>query len=599
MNKTEINRVRASLSILVIVGVLVPCSVRAQRRPDPPEVLALRAQEKDAIAQLERLVRGYLWPQNEAEFRLASSQLNDAALTGVSRRRFMDFEEILRRGKPDGYEDIAAQADGTFVLQEFSVPVPNGPAVPVLVQLPPGYTPSKAWPLLWAMHGGPPSRADQIRSSSEGMIHVWLEAAARAGWIVAAPGLTQSLTAGGRTETRLPFEVMHPEQADTVIQALRARYHINPDRMVSTGISMGSNYSLQFAIARPGWFSAIVPVSTEGDSRELPLRNLQSTPVYILEGTRDSNIWSIEGPRALVNILTGFNYDLTYREFPDRVHEGFEEHYDDVLRWLELRPRNNYPHEVLRVPHTAITPVGRRVRWLETDTRQGLVHGEVTSASRITITALWTREVTLYLHDRLVDLDKPIEVWINGTKAFDGMVPRSIPTALEDIRSLGDERRIYAAKLRVKVPATTEALQPGLKLWSDLQPRHSELTLSFWERFAVGALEERFPSLGINGTEVTMPSNLAAVPTQTAIRVTQVQNEGPFGAAGLRAGDLIVEVAGEPFFRDNGGLAGLRQWLMRELRDESLPFPLLVWRNGQLLTLNAMLKLGPYAASNR
>ncbi len=590
---------RVSLRRLVIAAVLVPCLVSAQqRRPDPPEVLALRAQEQDAIAQLERLARGYLWPQTDAEFRAAASQLNDAELTAVSRRHFLDFEEILRRGKP-GYPDIAGQTGETFALQEFTVPVPAGPAVPVLVQLPPGYTPSKAWPLVWAMHGGPPSRPEQIRSSAENMIRVWKEAAARAGWIVAAPGLTPSLTADGRTEKRLPYEILHPEQADAVIQALRSRYRINPDRIVSTGISLGSNYSLQFAIARPGWFSAIVPVSTEGESRELPLRNLQSTPVYILEGTRDSNIWSIEGPRALANILTGFHYDLTYREFPDRMHEGFEEHYDDVLRWLELRPRDNYPREVLRVPHSAITPVGRRVRWLETDTRQGVAHAEVTSASRISVTTLWTREITLYLHDRLVDLDKPIEVWINGTKAFAGAVPRSIATALEEARGLADEGRIYAAKLRIKVPAGAEALQNARKLWSDLQPRQPELTLSFWERFAVGALEERFPTLGLEGTEVAMPSGLPAVPTQIAIRVTRVQADGPFGVSGLRPGDLIIEVGGEPFFRDKAGLAGLRQWLMRELRDEPLSYPLLVWRDGQSLTLNALLKLGPYASSNR
>jgi hypothetical protein len=365
--------------------------------------------------------------------------------------------------------------------------------------------------------------------------------------------------------------------------------------MVSTGISLGSNYSLQFAIGRPGWFSAIVPVSTEGDSRELPLRNLESTPVYILEGARDSNIWSIAGPRALANIVTGFNYDLTYREFPDRVHEGFEEHYGDVLQWLELRPRQNYPHEVLRVPHSGITPVSRRVRWIETDTRHGLARAEVVGPSRISVTAAWTREVTLYLHDRIVDLDKPVEVWVNGVKAFSGVVPRSIATALEEARSLGDERRIYAARLSIKVPSGPETSEAGRKLWDELQPRQAELTLSFWERFAAAALEERFPSLGIEGTEVATPAGLASVPGQAAIRVTRIQSDGPFGMSGLRTGDLIVEVGGEPFFRDKGGLADLRQWLMRELRDEPSAYPLIIWRDGKQETVTVQLKLGRYA----
>ena len=50
-------------------------------------------------------------------------------------------------------------------------------------------------------------------------------------------------------------------------------------------------------------------------------------------------IREISGPRALRDIVSSFGYDLTYREFGDRAHEGFQEHYDDVLRWLETRAR--------------------------------------------------------------------------------------------------------------------------------------------------------------------------------------------------------------------------------------------------------------------
>src|SRR4029450_3185413 len=158
----------------------------------------------------------------------------------------------------------------------------------------------------------------------------------------------------------------------------------------------------------------IVPVSTEGDSREALLRNLRDTPVYILEGTRDRNIRVIDGPRSLADILTGFGYDITYREFGDRAHEGFQEHYDDVLRWLDARPRQVYPREVVRVPHPAIVPVSRRVRWIESDTRQGLVRAVAQPPDRIDGTARWARKITLFLHDRLVDLDRPITIRING-----------------------------------------------------------------------------------------------------------------------------------------------------------------------------------------
>src|SRR5439155_5084242 len=180
--------------------------------------------------------------------------------------------------------------------------------------------------------------------------------------------------------------------------------------------------------------SAIVPVSTEGDSRELLLRNLKTLPVYVLEGSQDKNIRAISGPRALRDILVGFGYDLTYREFGDRAHEGFQEHYDDVVRWLESRPRDTHPREVTRVPNGAITPLARRVQWIEPDTRQAFVSARVAAPSRIDVTARWARTVTLYLHDRLVNLDRPIEVWVNGAKAFTGPVARSAVAALQNAR---------------------------------------------------------------------------------------------------------------------------------------------------------------------
>lgn len=562
-----------------------------RRPPDPPELVEARARERDWIAGLEATVRGYLWPASEAERLRAEAAIARAEFTHVSRKRFLDFEEVLRRGRPD-FPSFAIEGSA-FPLQEFSVAIPAGPDVPVLVQLPPGYTPNRSWPLVWAMHGGPPGNLGQVRGSAERMIDVWRQAAAASGWIVASPGLTPSVTAGPRTENRLPYEVLHPEQTAVILRTLRARYRINPDRIVSTGISLGSNYSLQFAAARPGWFSAIVPVSTEGDSRELLLRNLQHTPVYILEGARDRNIWSIDGPRALAGILADLGYDVTYREFPDRAHEGFEEHYADVLHALDLRPRVNYPRELVRVPHAAIMPVGRRVHWIESDTRQAVIRARVTSPTRIDIEAHRARALTVFLHDRLVDLDKPIDIWVNGVRAFSGAVPRSIATALEEARALDDEGRIAAA--RVTVAVGDRPAGAGRALSAALAPRVAEKTLSYWERFAIAALDERLPTLGFEGAEVDMPAGASAAAEQVAIRVKSVTASGPFTTMGLRAGDLLLEVGGEPFFRGNGGIEGLRQWLMRELRSVPSPMPITVWRDGRTHTFDGTLGLGAYA----
>jgi dienelactone hydrolase len=510
---------------------------------------------------------------------------------------WLDLEEAVRRGPPAVRFDPppASAADGRIPWQEFSVSVPHGPDVPVIVQLPRAYRSDVEWPLMFAMHGGPPGRPEQARAGAERMIKVWTEAADRAGWIVAAPALTPSVTAGPRTEQRLPYEVFHPEQAKAVVDAVRARYRVNADRIVSTGISLGSNYSIAFAAARPGWLSAIVPVSTEGDSREPLLRNLNGTPVYVLEGTQDKNIRGIGGPRALSDILTRFGYDLVYREFGDRAHEGFQEHYDDVLRWLDSHPRQVYPREVVRVPHSGIMGTDRRVHWIESETRQGLIRGTVAAPNRIEITARWTPAVTVYLHDRLINLDGPVEVVVNGVRAFAARVPRSASTALEQARVLGDERRIYAAAVRIETPASPAAKSSGEKLLASLAPSTAEGQLSFWEMYAVRALEERFPDVGFQGDEVPLPGGMSGA-ERVAIRVTTVKPGGAIASAGLRAGDLLVEFGGEPFYARRGGVAGLHAWLVRELRATAAPYTMKVVREGKPTELIAHLKLGPYAS---
>ncbi len=544
-------------------------------------------------AQLtEAVVRDYLWPSSPSVFEAAAARVAaDASLARVSRARMHELEEWMRAGPIPLGGTPGSRGD---VLDAFSVPAPGGREIPVFVRIPSRYSPGRQWPLLLAMHGGPPGSAEGAVRSARRMIDVWAAPAEEAGWIVVSPAMVDVVSRDGRTQARLPYEIFHPEEARAVVDAVRARYSVNPDRIVSTGISLGSNFSIAYGAAHPDWLSAIVPVSTEGDSREHLLRNLAPVPTYVLEGTQDQNIRGVGGPRSLARILASFSNDLVYREFSDRSHEGFQEHYPDVLRWLDSRPRDLAPREVLRIPHSGIVPTRRAVQWLETDNRRAFVHARVTGRTRVEIDARWTTRITLLLNDALVDLDQPLVVRVNGEVAFRGHVERSLRVALEEARRLGDERRVYAARLTLGVPTSPASVRHARDAWLALTPTQAEGELSFWEMYAVRALEERVPSVAFDGVEQPLPAPASAPPEQVAVRVTTVEAESAASRAGLVAGDLLLTFGGEPFFAGRGGVQGLRHWLMRELRETAKAYELVVWREGRLVTLTAAYALGPY-----
>src|SRR5262249_55235053 len=147
-------------------------------------------------------------------------------------------------------------------------------------------------------------------------------------------------------------------------------FAVDVNRRYSTGISLGSNYSLVYAAGRPDWFAGIVPVSTEGESREHVLRNLNRVSVYTLEGTKDKNIRSIEGARAMAKIFDALGQRHRYEEEPSAGHEGFFGKYPTVLKWLAEQPRDPFPRAVIRLPHGGIVMPARRFFWIEADTHQ-------------------------------------------------------------------------------------------------------------------------------------------------------------------------------------------------------------------------------------
>ena len=506
----------------------------------------------------------------------------------LTRADFERLDEYIHRWRPE-FDSLDPGANP----HRFVVGLPDGRELPAQVLRPPGYSPERAWPVILAMHGGPNRRVSDAGGGAMRMASIWKQPAADAGWLVVTPAMAHVVARGPRTTKRLPYEIMTAAQMEALMNAVAERYHVDPDRVIATGVSLGANFAIAYAAARPERFSGILPVSSEGDGREHLIRNLALTASYSLQGGLDRNVRNRRGPRVLATIQRRLGHDSIYREFEDRAHEAFQESYPEALEWLAARPRDPYPREVWRIPNSGIVPIAKRVHWLEVDNRQAIAQARIESENRIVVRARRAGRVTLYLHDRLVDLDRPVEVTVNGVSMFSGQISRSLSVMLEQARLLRDPTRVYVAAVSVEVPQSDAALAAGQSLEASIQPLPNAAALSFWEGYAVQTLEDRFPSLGLVGEPTRLPETLGNPGERVAVRLTAVDAEGPLGSIDLRPDDLLLAIGGEPFFQGRG-FEDLRQWLIRDLETAPRRYSVETWRDGAVIEQDVMLQLRPF-----
>jgi S1-C subfamily serine protease len=99
--------------------------------------------------------------------------------------------------------------------------------------------------------------------------------------------------------------------------------------------------------------------------------------------------------------------------------------------------------------------------------------------------------------------------------------------------------------------------------------------------------------LGVRAHGVALaPREAARTGRERAIRITEVRGDSPGGRAGLRAGDLLLDAAGDPL----ASLADLQRVLVASRPDRT---ELRVLRDGRRLDLDVMLPRARSAPSTR
>jgi phospholipase/carboxylesterase len=129
------------------------------------------------------------------------------------------------------------------------------------------------------------------------------------------------------------------DEVEAFLEAARARYPIDPHKLVVLGFSQGGVLAYQLFLRAPQRFAGLVALSSwwpEALDSALPQQpEAKDRPALVLHGTRDPMI-PIERARESRALLLRRELALTYREY-EMQHEISPEALGQLLEWLEER----------------------------------------------------------------------------------------------------------------------------------------------------------------------------------------------------------------------------------------------------------------------
>lgn len=382
-------------------------------------------------------------------FQIARSGASFSAIQGALR------ESAERQPEKTGL------VEGRFLVDELLL------SVNYVAFVPKAYDPRRPWPLLLAFH--------RDGETAKEHYYNW-EAAADQGYIILLPN---SPAKGGWKNAHLnvPLSALH--------HAMRV-YNIDTDRVYLEGAGSGGMLAWAAGLRWPDRFAAlVVRNATLDEVSRLYLRAAVNLPTYLIV-SQHAPPDVIGSQREAYKAMDAWGYDVQREEVPGYARNpALPELSSKVLAWLQTKVRNPYPPRVRLVsfePANAVAywvaierfaptvfdperrisvraPLGQeyspeqlRMIYLgEIAKGMGQVIAAVLPGNRITIKTQHVEELTVFLDDKMVDLDKPVRIWVNGELAFSGKAERSVEQLVESARFHRDPRLCYAAAVRIKV----------------------------------------------------------------------------------------------------------------------------------------------------
>jgi hypothetical protein len=233
-----------------------------------------------------------------------------------------------------------------------------------------------------------------------------------------------------------------------VLRSALDGFEIDTDRIFIDGTAEGGEDALRIAGAFADLFAGVV-VRSSVPQVAAPV-NFKNLPLLLVHAADDAKMKG-DAVAKLTKDVQAVEGDVSVEKVVGREHGACLEATPKILAWMSSKRRVLRPTQIEW--QTTSTTFGRAY-WLQLDEIEtgADVVGRVSARidrdkNTITITSSNVLRLRVLLDDRLVDLDKPIEITLDGKKAFSGTRERSLGHLLEECRRTGDSRRTFTASV--------------------------------------------------------------------------------------------------------------------------------------------------------
>ncbi len=196
--------------------------------------------------------------------------------------------------------------------------------------LPANYAEAKSLPTILFLHGSGERGEDGIVPAQVGLGPAVLARQAEFPAIVIFAQARESWAA----------DKADAQSALAILDEVAAKFKVDPNRTILTGLSMGGRGSWEIAAANKGRFSAVVPICSP--ARIETASNLKSYPLWAIVGDTD-RVDTIRSMRAMTAKLTDLGAAVKYTEYRGVGHNCWDRAYNDrnLIDWMLKQKRPN------------------------------------------------------------------------------------------------------------------------------------------------------------------------------------------------------------------------------------------------------------------